>query len=100
MSKACRLLFIADENAELMMVTVEKLVLYSREFSLLNSVIVLFESVVASMEINRRHYFQSNLPVISMWLYFAMGSLYSEGPVLGAQYQHVCAVCRQRKRKC
>ena len=60
-STACRLLFMAGENAELMMVTVEKLVLYSREFSLLNSVIVLFESVVVSVEINRRHYFQSNL---------------------------------------
>jgi len=34
----------------------------SREFALSNSVIVLLISVVVSMEINSRHYFQSDLP--------------------------------------
>jgi len=37
----------------------------SYEFPLTNGVIALFTSVVVSMEINRRHYFWSNL---YMWL--------------------------------
>ena len=38
-----------------------KIVFCSWKFSLSNSVIVLFVAVVASMEINRRHYFQGKL---------------------------------------
>jgi len=49
-SAACRLLIIAGENAQLMVVTILK-----------NSIIVLFVSVVVSMEINRRHYFHGSL---------------------------------------
>ena len=59
MNATCRLLYITGENAELKVVTVEK-VFYSREFPLSNTVIVLFVTVVVSMEINRRHYFQCN----------------------------------------
>ena len=40
-----------------------KVVFCSWEFSLSNSIIVIFISVVVSMEINRRQYFQSNLSI-------------------------------------
>jgi len=40
---------------------VNKMVFCSQEFALSNSVIVLFVSIVVSMEINRRHYFRSGL---------------------------------------
>ena len=40
---------------------VEKIVFCSWKFALLNSVIVLFMSVVFSMDINMRHYLRSNL---------------------------------------
>lgn len=58
-SAACKLLFIAGENAHLMVVTIEKKMFCNLEFALSNSVIVLF--VLVSMEIIRRHYFWSNL---------------------------------------
>ena len=41
----------------------------SWEFALLKSVIVLFVSVAVSMEIIKRHYFQSNLCRCSSWLF-------------------------------
>ena len=48
-----------------------KIVFCSWEFDLSNSVIVLFGSVIVSMEINRRHYFQSDLCVcLASWTYF------------------------------
>ena len=55
LSMACRLLLTTGENAQLMFVTMVCI----WEFSLSNSVIVLFVSVVLSMEINKRHYFWS-----------------------------------------
>ena len=42
---------------------VEKVVFWSWDFALLNGFVALFVSVVLSMEINRRHYFWSNLCV-------------------------------------
>jgi len=54
-SAACRLLFITGENVQLMVVTVEKPCFVA----LSKSVIMLFVSVVISMEINRRHYFDN-----------------------------------------
>ena len=42
-----------------------KLVFYSWEFALLHRVIVLIVKVLVSVEINRRHYFQSNLCICS-----------------------------------
>jgi len=56
-----------------------KIVFYSWEFSLSNSDIVLLASVVVSMEINRRHYFQSNL-VIDRWLSFTVFDHLDHGP--------------------
>ena len=44
-----------------MQILLEKIVLCSWEFSILNTAIVLFVSVVASMKINRRYYFWNNL---------------------------------------
>ena len=41
-SAACKLLFIAGENAQLMVVTIEKKMFCNLEFALSNSVIVLF----------------------------------------------------------
>ena len=62
MSRAHRLLFsTAGKNAQLMMVTIEKQCFVAANLSLSNSVIVLFVFVAVSLEINRRHYFQSNL---------------------------------------
>ena len=58
-----QLLFIAGENAQLMVVIVLKTVFCSQEFTLSNSATVLFVSVVAFTEKNRRHYFQSNLHI-------------------------------------
>jgi hypothetical protein len=43
---------------------VKKIVFCSQEFALLNSVTMLSVSVVVSMEINRRHYFQSDPHII------------------------------------
>ena len=43
-----------------------KRVFCSREFALSNCVIVLFVSVVVSMEINRGHYFQSDLCIFTV----------------------------------
>jgi len=64
MGMACRLLFIADENAELMVVTMLKNgVLYLRLCSI--SVTVLIATVVISTEINRWHYFWSDLHICS-----------------------------------
>jgi len=60
LSMAWRLLFIAGENAQPVMVTM-LIKPCSLEFALSNSVTVLFISVVVSMEINRRHYCWSNL---------------------------------------
>ena len=60
-NEACRFLFISGENAYIMMVTTLKNSFSSREFAPSNSVILLFVSVVVCMELNRRHYFQSNL---------------------------------------
>jgi len=61
-SAAWRLLFINGEKAELMLVNMLKIkVVCGWEFALSNSVIVLFVSVGISMEIKRRHYFQSDL---------------------------------------
>ena len=61
-SVACRLVFIAGENAELIGGRyAEKIVFCSQEFALLNSVMVLFVLLVVSMEIIWRHYFQCNL---------------------------------------
>jgi len=57
-STARRLLLTAGEKTQLTMVTVEKPCFVAE--NLPNSVIVLFVFVVVSMEINRRHYFQSN----------------------------------------
>ena len=39
----------------------EKITFYSWEFTLSNSIMVLLVSVVVSMEINKKHYFQSDL---------------------------------------
>ena len=59
----CNIQAVVDHcwNAQLMVVTMLKIVLCSWEFSLSNSVLVLFVSIVVSMEINRRHYCRSNL---------------------------------------
>ena len=63
MSKVCRPVFITGESAQLMVVPVfkkKKIYIYIYCFvieNLSSSVVV----VVVSMEINRRHYFQSNL---------------------------------------
>ena len=59
MSTPCRLLFIADENSWWWLYS--KIVVCTWEFALSNSVIVLFVSIVVSMEINRRHHFQGDL---------------------------------------
>jgi len=52
----------------------EKKVFFSWEFALSNGVIVLFESVVVFVKINRRHYFQPNL-CISKSVYIAVQCL-------------------------
>ena len=57
---AWRLCFIACRNAQLM-VLCWKIVFCSWEFTLSNSVIVPFASVIVSMEIKRRHFFWSCL---------------------------------------
>mgnify|MGYP001856524073 CR=1 FL=1 len=51
------------EHAQLMAASMLKKVFFSWEFTLSNSVIVLFIAVVVSMETNRRHYFQSDLHI-------------------------------------
>ena len=53
-----------------------KRVFCSQKFALSNSVVMLFVSVVVSMEINRRHYFQSNLHKYSfnIWSLFTIYS--------------------------
>ena len=63
MSATCRLIFISGKNAHLMVMAV----FCNWEFALSNSAIVLFVSVVLSMEINRIHCFQNYL--LYMWLY-------------------------------
>ena len=66
-SVACRLVFIAGENAELIGGGyAEKIVFCSQEFALPNSIAVLFVSVVVSMEINRRHSFWSKLRICTV----------------------------------
>ena len=61
MSTACELLFIADKNSQLMVVTVEKY-RYTAENLLYQTVLLCsFVSAVVSMEINKSHYFQCNL---------------------------------------
>jgi len=60
-SVACRLLFIAGKNAQLMVVTMLKIVFCSWEVALSNSALVLFVAIVVSMETNRKHYFRSDL---------------------------------------
>ena len=47
--------------SQVMVVAMSKNTILYLGIALLNSVVVLFVSVVLSMEINRRHYFQSNL---------------------------------------
>jgi len=42
----------------------KKIMLCRREFAVSNSVVTLFGSVVVSMEINRRYYFQSSLLIV------------------------------------
>ena len=59
-SMACRLLFIAGKDEQLM-VLCWKTVFCSWEFALSNSVTVLFVSIAVSMEMNRMHYIQGNL---------------------------------------
>ena len=61
-----------------------KIVFCSWEFSLPSSVIVLFLSVVDSMEINRRHYFQSNLQTLSV--YYLSSFMMRTGV---GQYKHI-----------
>jgi len=62
MNASCRHLFISGKNVQLMVVTTWKKRLFCCwGFSLWNGVILIFVSVVVSMEINRRHDFQSNL---------------------------------------
>jgi len=56
-----QLLFMAGENAQLIVVTIA---FSSSEFALSNNVIVLFVAIVVSVEINRRHYSQSDLHTI------------------------------------
>jgi len=59
MSAVCRFLFITGKNAPIPAVTIDKQ--YSvAENSLSNSILVLVLSVVFSVEIHTRHYFQSN----------------------------------------
>ena len=60
MSTACRHLFNSGEIAQLIVVTMLNNSV-ADNFALSNSVIVLFVSVVVSMEVNRMHYFQNNL---------------------------------------
>jgi len=60
-STACRL--ITDEKTQLIGMTTLKNSILQLRISTSNSVIVLFLSVVVSREINRRHYFQSHLPI-------------------------------------
>ena len=55
----CRLLFMAGENRWWWLCW--KGVFCSWEFALSNSVIVLFVSIVVSMEINKRRYFWNNV---------------------------------------
>ena len=63
---ACRLLFIADKNAQLMVMTILKNNILSLAENLLYQMVLYSFSVVVSMAINRRHWFQSDL---RMWLY-------------------------------
>lgn len=58
MSSACRFLSIAGKNIELMVVTMLKK--YSVAENVLQTTVLLV-SVVISKEVNRRHYFQTNL---------------------------------------
>ena len=53
-STACRLFFIAGENAQLVVVTVLKQCFADENF-LYQSVVVLFVAVIVSTEIKRRH---------------------------------------------
>lgn len=62
-SAACRYLFIAIENALLMLVTVLKC--FVAENLLSNTVIELSVFVVVFMELSRRHYLQSNLCIFA-----------------------------------
>jgi len=64
MSAACRLLLFADESAQLIVMRM----FCSWEFAVSNSVIVLFASVVASVWINRKHYFWSDLCSWLNWM--------------------------------
>lgn len=61
MSTACRPLFIAGENAVLMVVTVLKKTFCSREFSWSDIVTVLLVSVVVPLGISRKCFFWSDL---------------------------------------
>lgn len=62
-STSCRLLFAAGENAQIMVATVLKYSACGSDFALLNSVFVLFVSIVVTMGTNRRHYIWSNLRI-------------------------------------
>lgn len=58
---ACRPLFIAGKNAELMVATMLKNSIWQLRSCSVQYVIVLFVSVLVSVEINRRHYLRSDL---------------------------------------
>ena len=66
MSTARRLLLITNKNAQLMVVIMLNNNLCSWEFALSTSGIVLFASAALFVEINRRHYFWSDLHSIGI----------------------------------
>ena len=74
MSMTWKLLFIASENAQLMVVVMLNNNLCSWEFALSTSGIVLFASAALFVEINRRHYFW-NSPFIYLKIWKFIKSL-------------------------
>ena len=70
---AWRLSFVAGKKAKLIMLTMLKKYCFVAENLLYPSVILFFAVVVVSVEINRRHYFQSDL---SRW---SLGSFPTQG---------------------
>ena len=68
--QACRLLSIAGENAQLLVVTfLKKSVFQQGSYFIKNSVIMLTVSVVVSTEINRSPYFQNNPCILLLYTF-------------------------------
>ena len=79
----CRLLFITDKNGQLKQWLCWEIDFWSWEIILSNSVIVFFVSLVFSMEINRRHYFQSNLQIQSILAFVYRKKFWEKGLTSG-----------------